>query len=200
MNTYTGSRSHSAHSDGLIRPRLSRPLLVIAGVSLAAGVVTGGVSYLDRSPEHEAHVDGTAALGAHVLLFALAAALVFVVIRRRGIDAFCRMLLAPLSTTAAQRFGRTVRSILNHPTALLRLLLGILPLALLVYSPFRIGVQVLGGLDPNFTVNAWGGPSYLGAMAFHYFDGALLITAAAGMLHLLLLPAGHGKPADMRRR
>ncbi|MFI7000053.1 hypothetical protein [Nocardia sp. NPDC050175] len=184
MNTYgTESRAPSVRADST----LSRPLLVIAATSLAAGIVAGGASYLNRSPEHETHVEGTAALWPHLLLLALTAALI-VVLRRRGHHPF-RLLLAPVSTIAAQRLGRTLRSILTHPTALLRLLLSILPIALLVYSPFRIGVQILGGLDPNFTVNAWGGPSYLGAMVFHYFDGTLLMAAAAALLNLLLLPS-----------
>ncbi|MFI6041527.1 hypothetical protein ACIA8C_07820 [Nocardia sp. NPDC051321] len=191
MNTY-GTRSVSARSED-IRSWLSRPLLAIATVSLTLGIVSGGVSYLNRSPEHETHVEGTAALLPHILLFVLAAALITVVLRRRGIDSFLLLLLAPVSTTAAHRLMRTLRSILTHPTALLRLLLSILPIALLVYSPFRIGMQVLGGLDPNFTVNAWGGPSYLGAMAFHYFDAALLMAAAATLLNVLLLP---GKQAS----
>ncbi|MFD6157069.1 hypothetical protein ACFWF7_04970 [Nocardia sp. NPDC060256] len=184
MNTYgPESRTLSARADST----LSRPLLVIGTTSLAAGIVSGGVRFLNRSPEHETHVEGTAALWPHLLLFALTAALV-VVLRRRGHHP-SRLLLAPVSTTAAQRLARTLRSILTHPTALLRLLLSILPIALLVYSPFRIGAQILGGLDPNFTVNAWGGPSYLGAMVFHYFDGVLLMAAAAALLNLLLLPS-----------
>lgn len=42
---------------------------------------------------------------------------------------------------------------------------------------------------PSFTVNAWGGPSYAGALACHYLDLSVLSAAAAGMLHLILLPA-----------
>ncbi|WP_280382388.1 hypothetical protein [Nocardia wallacei] len=56
----------------------------------------------------------------------------------------------------------------------------------------------MAGLDPNFTVDAWGGPGYLGAMACHYLDGALLMAAAAGLLHVLLLPVEdrHRRIAD----
>ena len=43
-----------------------------------------------------------------------------------------------------------------------------LPMALLVfvllYAPYRMGAQLIGGLDPNSTVNAWGGPTYAGAL------------------------------------
>ncbi|MFE9577583.1 hypothetical protein ACFYO1_14425 [Nocardia sp. NPDC006044] len=188
MNAYdTGS---PARSLTVGHPRLSRPLLGIAAISLTAGIVTGGLSFLDRSPEHENHVDGTAAWGIHVLLLAATIVLALVVLRRRGAAAFLAMLLSPLSTTAARRLARTFRSILNHPTALLRLIFGFVPIVLLVYSPFRVGLQILGGLDPNFTANAWGGPTYLGAMACHYLDAVLLMAAAVFLLDRLLLPAG----------
>lgn len=53
------------------------------------------------------------------------------------------------------------------------------------YVPFRNGVQVLAGLDPNFTRDAWGGPTYPGAALAHWFDGALIFYAAAGVVRLL---------------
>jgi hypothetical protein len=45
---------------------------------------------------------------------------------------------------------------------------------------------VTGGLDPNFTVNAWGGPSYAGAMACHYLDLFLLAAGAAWLMDRIL--------------
>lgn len=41
-------------------------------------------------------------------------------------------------------------------------------------------------LDPNFTVNAWGGPSYAGAMACHYLDLFLLAAGAAWLVDCIL--------------
>jgi hypothetical protein len=38
------------------------------------------------------------------------------------------------------------------------------------------------------TVGAWGGPTYLGAMACHYLDCFLLVAAAAWALDRILLP------------
>ncbi|WP_405164186.1 hypothetical protein OG203_03425 [Nocardia sp. NBC_01499] len=190
MNTHiTGSRPRS------LRPRLSIPLLAIATTSLAAGIVSGGLAYLNRSPDHEAHVAGTTAWWPHLVLLALTAIITTAIVRQRGPHATRLLLLAPLGTTAANRLTHTIGSILNRPSALPRLLLAIPPTALLIYSPFRAGMQILGGLDPNFTANAWGGPTYLGAMACHYLDGALLTAAAAALLNLLLLPAEHGKQA-----
>lgn len=187
----TRPSSPSARSGGPgLESRLSRPSLAVALVSLAAGIISGGVSYLDRSPQHEAHVAGMDAFWQHVVLYTLAAVIAVFFLRRRPSGP--AVLLAPLGVTAAQRLAHTLRAVLRHPTALLRLLLAVVPLIMLVYFPYRCGMQILGGLDPNFTVNAWGGPTYLGAMAFHYADGALLAAASAGLLNLLLLPVGRG--------
>ena len=43
--------------------------------------------------------------------------------------------------------------------------------------------------DPNATVNAWGGPTYLGALLAHYLDNIVSFYAAAFLLSRLLLPA-----------
>ncbi|WP_280404158.1 hypothetical protein [Nocardia brasiliensis] len=188
-----GTRSFASRLSGM-GPRFSRPLLGLAAISFAAGLLSGGAIYLDRSPQPQIHVAGTSAWGPHLVLFVLAVASVTYLIRRHGLSP--TVFLAPVGHGAAQRLTRTVRSIPTHPTALLRLLLAVMPMAVLVYSPYRIGVQILAGLDPNFTANAWGGPSYPGAMACHYLDAALLIAVSAYLLHRLLLPAGPGKQAD----
>ena len=63
------------------------------------------------------------------------------------------------------------------------------PLVLvLLFTPFRMGMQISGGLDPNATVNAWGGPTYLGALLAHYLDNIVSFYAAAFLLSRLLLP------------
>ncbi|QBS45520.1 hypothetical protein DMB37_02515 [Nocardia sp. CS682] len=133
------------------------------------------------------------------MLFALAAAVCTVILRRRGVEATIQLLPAPLGTTAVRRLAHTLRAIPHRPSALLRILLAVPAMVVLVYCPFRIGVQILAGLDPNFTVNAWGGPTYLGAMACHYLDAALLIAAAAYLLNKLLLPATHTRTTDLHR-
>lgn len=193
--------AQTPYSDGVgIRPRLSRPLVAITATSLVAGLISGGVTYLNRSPHLATHVDGTAAWAAHIVVFMLAGGVTMVVLRRRPAPTGRLSLLAPLGTTAASRLAHTVHAARHHPTAVLRLLIGILPMAMLVFGPYRIGVQVLAGLDPNFTVNAWGGPSYLGAMACHYLDGGLLMAASAGLLNLLLLPVGHRQASNRREQ
>jgi hypothetical protein len=65
-----------------------------------------------------------------------------------------------------------------------------------LYGFYRAGEQVTGGLDPNFTVNSWGGPTYAGAMACHYLDLLVLMGAAAWLLHLILLPDSASAATD----
>jgi hypothetical protein len=62
------------------------------------------------------------------------------------------------------------------------------PAGLFLYCFWRAGIQITAGLDPNSTVNAWGGPTYLGAMACHYLDCCVLMAAAAWLLDRILLP------------
>jgi hypothetical protein len=51
------------------------------------------------------------------------------------------------------------------------------------YSLWRAGFQVLGGLDPAFTSQAWGGPSYLGAGLAHWLDGIIGVAIAFAIVH-----------------
>jgi hypothetical protein len=97
--------------------------------------------------------------------------------------------LAPLGRSAASRLMATMRQVPARSVAALPLLV------VIGYSYWRVGEQVTAGLDPNFTVNAWGGPSYLGAMACHYLDGGLIIAVSAWLLDRILLPtAAEGVP------
>jgi len=58
---------------------------------------------------------------------------------------------------------------------------------LLLYAPFRMGAQVIGGLDPNSTINAWGGPSYARALLAHWLDCVIGFYVAAFLLSLVLI-------------
>jgi hypothetical protein len=60
-----------------------------------------------------------------------------------------------------------------------------------------MGAQIVGGLDPNSTVNAWGGPTYVGAMLAHWLDCVVGFYVAAFLLGRLLVPAnGRGRRQD----
>lgn len=59
----------------------------------------------------------------------------------------------------------------------LRALAGFVLAVLIALMMLRAGEQVLAALDPDFTRDAWGGPSYLGASLAHWMDGAILFYA-----------------------
>jgi hypothetical protein len=65
-----------------------------------------------------------------------------------------------------------------------------------LYFFYRDGGQVIGGLDPNFTVNAWGRPTSVGAMACHHLDGLVLMGAAAWLLDRIVLPGQPTAPSN----
>ncbi|ADG79824.1 putative protein OS=Tsukamurella paurometabola (strain ATCC 8368 / DSM / CCUG 35730 /CIP 100753 / JCM 10117 / KCTC 9821 / NBRC 16120 / NCIMB 702349/ NCTC 13040) OX=521096 GN=Tpau_3239 PE=4 SV=1 [Tsukamurella paurometabola] len=138
-----------------------RTVLLVLGVAFLTGLAFGGWLYMHRDPQVAGFVGWTAAWPQHAAVAAIGAALVVYVVRHRWQPR--RPALTALRITVA------------------------LPLlGLLVFAAFRAGVQVLAGLDPNFTVNAWGGPSYLGAMACHYLDLAVGAIVVAGLLRLIL--------------
>ncbi len=66
------------------------------------------------------------------------------------------------------------------------------------YLLWRMGEQIVGGLNPDFTANAWGGPSYFGAMYCHYLDCSLMIAVSI-MIIDRLLPRGQGSAGHPRR-
>ncbi|MGI8879820.1 MAG: hypothetical protein ACR2KJ_04765 [Jatrophihabitans sp.] len=167
-------------SDGL-----SAVLVALAATAAAAGIASGGVMYLDRSNVRERHSADTAAWWPHLGLAILAAALLLTAaVQRRRSGERGLGLLSPLTRSAARRVWLTVRTAPHR--ALLSAPFG----ALMLYNVYRAAEQVVAGLDPNFTANAWGGPSYLGAMACHYLDGALLIAAGGWVVSRLLVRPG----------
>jgi len=166
--------------------RLSPLLSASAAGMFAVGVATGLDRALNQPPVREVHVAGTSAWTQHLILAALGCAAYGCAVwrrRRAGQRAGQPLLLAPLGAAAAARLIATLRQV-SWRTAVALPLIG-----LIAYSFWRAGEQATAGLDPNFTVNAWGGPTYLGAMACHYLDGALIIAACAWLLSKILLPA-----------
>src|SRR6266542_3627481 len=93
----------------------------------------------------------------------------------------------PLSWSGLDRFKRTMPPIpAASPTRIARALLAGVLSILLMFNFLRAGMQIIGGLDPNFTVNAWGGPGYVGALLAHYLDAAYLFYVEALLLNLAL--------------
>lgn len=150
---------------------IDRRPIITYGVLLAAGTAVGGVQLaagVDPVPQQPV----ATANAIHVAL-AIVALAALVVARRRAVP----FLRRPF-TAAGWR---------DLTGALLWRTRGVRPLrflaaVLMLYTPLRAGLQVLAGLDPDFTRNAWGGPTYAGAMAAHYLDGALMFLAAAAIV------------------
>jgi len=171
---------------------LSPLLVVVATAVFAGGVAAGYISYLHRSPVLQKQIPGAAAWWQQLIVAVLAGAAFGYAYwrhhrtpRRPGEPPW---LLSPIGKPAARRLARTARSGLGEPSGLGRAVLALALAGLFLYGLYRAGEQVTAGLDPNYTVNAWGGPTYIGAMACHYLDLLVLMGAAAWMLHLILLP------------
>jgi hypothetical protein len=179
------SRAADASSEISTVTRQISPLLTVAAAGVTAvGIATGFIQYLDRSPMRESSAPGTSAWGQHLAVAAVACA-VYGVARWRHSRRFGRgsgrlLLLAPLGRNAAARLTAAARQASWRNAAALPLLV------VIGYCCWRVGEQVTAGLDPNFTANAWGGPSYLGAMACHYLDIALIIAASGWLLDKIL--------------
>jgi hypothetical protein len=138
-------------------------------------------------------VPGTNAITVHVVL-AVVAALMVIVIQiwrsRRPLQGTPSPWAAPFSATAWARMRRTVRLADGVSPRNLGRIIAMVALALLaLYAPWRIGAQITGGLDPNATVNAWGGPTYVGALLAHSLDAVLGFYAVSFLLGKLLAPA-----------
>lgn len=188
--TFTESTYQPGGASGTVRTatlasQLSWPLTALVGSAFSSGVIFGLIQFLERSPVRQEHAAGTAAWGPQ-----LGVALATVVIlsigyarhrRRFGPRSGRLWLLAPLGQRAARRIARAL-GFGNEPVHPVRVLLALPAAALFLFCFWRAGVQVTGGLDPNFTANAWGGPSYAGALACHYLD---LFLAAAGAAWLI---------------
>jgi hypothetical protein len=175
------------------RYRLSPVTATVFAALLAAGVTEGAAQYTHRSPRIEQHVAGTNAITVHVVLAAVAAGVVIgIQVWRSRQPASQRRpspWAAPFSATGLSRLHQTIRLARGLSLPNLARAVAAAPLILLLlYTPFRMGIQIIGGLDPNQTVNAWGGPTYLGALLAHYLDGIIGFYAAAFLLSRLLLP------------
>jgi hypothetical protein len=193
---FTPSTSQLGHGQGdvsstTVASQLSGPLTALVGSAFVSGAMYGLLEFLQRSPIRQEHIAGSAAWGQQLAL-ALGTLVILSAAQARHRRRFGRRsgrlwLLAPLGRHAARRVARALGfgSEAAQPG---RLLLGLPAAALFLFCFWRAGVQVTGGLDPNFTVNAWGGPSYAGAMACHYLD---LFLLAAGIAWLMdrILPA-----------
>jgi hypothetical protein len=160
-------------------------------------VAEGAVAYSHRSPVLERHIPGTNAITTHVVLAIAAAAVVIAVQIWRSVKRSQRSpspWTAPFSTRAAAKMSRAIR--LSGGAAVAKALPTTLLVLVLLYCPYRMGQQVIGGLDPNSTVNAWGGPTYAGALFAHWLDCIIGFYVAAFLLSGLLSHSPRRDPSS----
>ncbi len=158
-----------------------------AELLFTGGASIGWLCYLHRSATPLRHVPGSNAWWQHAVVAAVAAAILGIVwLRRRSGRIGGHVLLAPLGRSAAHRISLLFRRALQGPVSLSRALLAIPLLLLFMFGFFRAGYQITNGLDPNSTVNAWGGPTYIGAMACHYLDIFVVMASCAWLLDRLM--------------
>jgi hypothetical protein len=171
---------------------LSRHLVVIAELLFTGGVCIGWLNYLHRSATPLRHMPGSNSWWQHAIVAAVAAAILggIWLARSRG-RIRGLVLVAPLSRSAARRVSLLFGQALRRPVSFCRALLATPLLLVFVFGFYRAGYQVTSGLDPNSTVNAWGGPTYIGAMACHYLDIFVVMAGCAWLLHMLMPRSGH---------
>lgn len=183
------------------RRKLSRLSVTVCGLLLAVGIAEGAEAYARRTPI-ERHAAGTNAITVHLVLAAATATVVIVTQARRSRQPAPRRgpspWAAPFSADAVSRLLRTLR-FADGPSLpnLARAVTTVLLVLVLLYAPFMMGVHITSDLNPNATVNAWGGPTYIGAVMAHWLDGIIGFYAAAFLLSRLLLPASAaGRPLN----
>ncbi|MGO1172986.1 MAG: hypothetical protein ACTHXO_03395 [Actinomycetaceae bacterium] len=172
---------------------ISRPLGTAVVALFVLGVAVGPLlpGQGGPAPEHDTSAN---AWPLHLVLTGLAVvALALGAWRWRSGRGSGLYVLAPVGRRAELRLGRTAR------TSPLRLVVVVPLLAFVAYLVARCGMQVTMGIDPAFTMNAWGGPTYAGAMYAHYLDAALMGAVALGLVSLVLVPAPE-RPGQVRDR
>jgi len=172
--------------------RISRLNATVFYALFMTGMAEGGVEYSRRSPAIAKHIAGSNAITVHVVLaLAAAAAVVAIQARRaqRPAQAGRSPWAAPFSANALKPLSRTIRLAAGPSLPNLARAIATTALVLaLAFEPFRMGSQVTGGLDPNATVNAWGGPTYVGALLAHWLDCLVGFYTIAFLLSRLALP------------
>ncbi|GAA1089487.1 hypothetical protein [Nocardiopsis composta] len=163
--------------------RFSVPLVVLTAAMLVAGLALGLLVATPGAPLTTEHRPEQSAVVPHLAVTAVVlAAAAALTLGTRSL----RWAWSPLSARAGRRIAAAFRHARGSFTGALRCA-AFLPLAgLMLYLVLRMGMQVTAGLDPNFTADAWGGPTALGAFAAHGVDALLGIGVCGALAHLVL--------------
>jgi hypothetical protein len=173
---------------------------VAAELLFTSGVSIGWLHYLHRSATPIRHLPGSNAWWQEAVVATAGAAIGAAIwLSSRSGRVSRPVVFAPLGRSAAQRISLLFRQALRGPLGFGRVLAATPLLLTFMFGLFRAGYQVISGLDPNSTVNAWGGPTYVGAMACHYLDIFVVMAGCAWLLDRLMprLPHAPGGTAAL---
>lgn len=165
---------------------VSPPLTIIAVITVALGLVLGVLNQRGRGDQVADHRPQDNAIAPHLVIGALvlAAAVILTVVTRS-----LRWIWTPVSGRTGARIRATFGQVAESPTGVLRSAAVVALAVFVLYLLLRMGLQATAGLNPGFTVNAWGGPTRLGAFAAHGVDALACIGLACAVGHLVLRPA-----------
>ena len=170
----------------MTKTKLSRTTLNVFAFLLVAGLGFGAYRYSHRPATFPPNDPANNAILVHLIIAACVVLTVAAIQLYRKRKRLSNIWLAPFSQNALQRFKATI---LPKPVTVLSIIRAALCLPLLIvilFEPFRMGAQIIGALDPSEPANAWGGPSYAGAMAAHYMDCLIFIYVSALILHWIM--------------
>ncbi|HIW90426.1 MAG TPA: hypothetical protein H9870_01995 [Candidatus Corynebacterium avicola] len=169
-----------------------RTLPLLTAVALIAGLVLGFV-VADGNSTAPVHNPSGNAIGIHVALGVVLVAVAGFVTWRTG---SLRWLGAPWSRTTGQRFRYTFAQSRTSPLIVQRAVGAVLVVAFCLYLVMRVGMQFGYSTDPEMYVNAWGGPTVVGAFLAHLVDAVLMFGAACLVGHAALLQVDAGEVKD----
>ncbi|MFX4272342.1 hypothetical protein ACQBAR_14005 [Propionibacteriaceae bacterium Y1685] len=173
----------------------SLPLTVLSTALLLAGVGLGLFLVQWWPSDQQPHRPVENRVLPHVIIGAIVTFGMAHVTARRGSAVWMAW---PISRGVWRRVNATVRGTFADGLGLLRtpalLLLGLVIGA----AVLRIGMQVGLSVDPHRVINAWGGPTAVGAVAAVTVDALCVVAVACGLAHLVLRPDPY--PRALRRR
>jgi hypothetical protein len=179
-----------------MKTKLSRITLGLLGISFSGGFIYGIFRNVNHITVYVPDDPKNDAVLTHIIIAICVAIVITAIQAYRSRKQLPNIWKAPFTQQALQRVKATLAP---HRFTLLtipRMIICFLTASIIVFAPFRIGEQIIGGLDPAATNNSWGGPSYFGSMAAHYMDMLIIVYAAALIAHVVMVKRQAGEAVD----
>lgn len=170
-----------------MKTKLSRFILGVLSTSFVAGFCYGIYRNVNNISAYVPDDPKNDAIAVHIIIAISVIVIVTVIQTYRSRKHLPNVWKAPFTQKALRRFKATMIPRRFTITTIPRMILSFLTASIIVFAPFRIGEQIIGGLDKAATNNSWGGPSYAGSMAAHYMDMLILVYIAALILSWVMV-------------